>query len=236
MLLDPVCLAETLLDWLPVLERVLGPAELETAAVGAPNMDVPGEQRWDMCLNTCSEQLEDSFGSSEEPTESFTEEKTEKCPELRENEGECESQQTSGCNEEEPAASIGSPPEPMRVVSPKPVPSDVLDNLTELATLYTEMSCFRNQADERALSCNTFIRRYFFLLDHERIRRMCLLCYQEQQEVKRSFIEAMLGQRLLLKSLDDTVTTLVKSVFLFLSLFPERNTHLQMLQYFIDSK
>lgn len=76
--------------------------------------------------------------------------------------------------------------------SPKPVPSDLLANLTQLATLYTELSCFRKQQDEQALGCTNFLRRYFFLLDKERVRRMCLLCYEEQLEVQSSFTEAML--------------------------------------------
>ncbi|KAM7396827.1 hypothetical protein PAMP_019837 [Pampus punctatissimus] len=193
VLLDPVCLRETLLEWLPVLERILGPAEHVSAAVGDSNTDVPGEQRWESdYLNTFSEQLEESSCSSREPTESATEENIEKPPELVEKEEQCESQLTADYNEKEPVASNGSPLEPVRVVSPKPVPSDLLTNLTQLATLYTELSCFRNHADEEALGCTTFLRHYFFLLDPERIRRMCLLCYQEQPEVKTSFIDAML--------------------------------------------
>lgn len=193
VLLDPVCLGETLLEWLPVLERILGPAELRSAAVSDSNTDVPGEQRWERdYVNTFSEQPEESSCSSRESTESATEENTEKPPELGEKESQCESQLTADYNEKEPAAVNGSSPEPVRVVPPKPVPSDLLANLTQLATLYTELSCFRNQADERALGCTTFLRRYFFLLDAERIRRMCLLCYQEQPAVKSSFTEAML--------------------------------------------
>uniref|UniRef100_A0A8C3G740 Hermansky-Pudlak syndrome 5 protein homolog n=1 Tax=Cyclopterus lumpus TaxID=8103 RepID=A0A8C3G740_CYCLU len=80
---------------------------------------------------------------------------------------------------------------PVRVVSPKPVPSDLLADLTQLATLYTEMRCFKNQENE-VLGCTTFLRSYFFLLDQERVRRMCLLCHQDQPEVQSSFIEAML--------------------------------------------
>ncbi|TMS05012.1 Hermansky-Pudlak syndrome 5 protein-like protein [Larimichthys crocea] len=94
--------------------------------------------------------------------------------------------------EKHPEVSNESPAEPVRVVSPKPLLSDLLANLTQLATLYTELSCFRNPENEQALGCTTFLRRYFFLLDQERVRRMCLLCYQEQPEVQSSFAEAML--------------------------------------------
>ncbi|XP_078113273.1 BLOC-2 complex member HPS5 [Sander vitreus] len=185
VLLDPVCLRETLLEWLAVLERILGPEEQGSAAAGDSNMDGPGEERWDY-LKPCSEQQEESSFSSREPTESITEEKRKESPELGEKEDQCDS------TEKEPKVSDGSPPDPVRVVSPKPLPLDLLSNLTQLATLYIELSCFRNQENEQALGCTTFLRSYFFLLDQERVRRMCLLCYQEQPEVQSSFTEAML--------------------------------------------
>ncbi|XP_035520865.1 Hermansky-Pudlak syndrome 5 protein [Morone saxatilis] len=186
VLLDPVCLGETLLEWLPVLERILAPEEQGSAAAGDSNVDAPGEERWEGdYLNSSSEQQEESSCSSGEPTESITEEKKES-PEVGGTGDQCDP------TEKEPEVSNGSPAEPVRVASPKPVPSDLLDNLTQLATLYTELSCFRNQENEQALGCTTFLRRYFFLLDQERVRRMCLLCYQEQPEVQSSFTEAML--------------------------------------------
>lgn len=200
VLLDPVCLRETLLDWLPVLERVLGPAEHGSTAAGDSKEDGPGEVRWERdYLNSCSEQQEESSSTSGEPTESITEEEEKK--EEKEEQGDS--------TEKEPEVSDGIPPEPVRVVSPKPIPSDILANLTQLATLHTELSCFRKQGDEQALGCTGFLRRYFFLLDRERVRRMCLLCYQEQPEVQSSFTEAMLGQKLLLNSLDDVRRPLV---------------------------
>lgn len=177
VLLDPVSLTETLLEWLPVLERILGPAQhTATAAVDS------GEERWDReYLNPCSEQ-----------TENFREEEDkEQSGELRGEEVQCDSagKELKGSN--------GGPPEPFRVVSPKPLQLDLLANLTQLATLYTELSCFRKPESGQALGCTTFLQRYFFLLDTERVRRMCLLCYQEQPEVQSSFTEAMLGQEIL---------------------------------------
>ncbi|KAM8751016.1 BLOC-2 complex member HPS5 [Acanthopagrus schlegelii] len=188
VLLDPACLRETLLEWLPVLERILGPEEHGSGAAGDSKVDDAGEERWERdYLNPCSEQQEESFCLSGEPTESITEdEKKEESPELGRKEDQCDSA------EKEPEASKGSPPEPVQVGSPKPVPLDLLANLTQLATLYTELSCFRNQQDKPAVGCTHFLRRYFFLLDKERVRRMCLLCYEEQPEVQSSFIEAML--------------------------------------------
>lgn len=174
VLLDPVCLRETLLEWLLVLERVLG----------------PGEERWDRdYLQSCSEH-EESCCSPREPAENTTEEEEKE-----------DFHELQGKEEEECEGSDGSPQEPVRVVSPKAIQLDLLANLTQLATLYTELSCFRKPESEQALGCTTFLRRYFFLLDKERVRRLCLLCYQEQPEVQRSFTEAMLGVTLLLKSI-----------------------------------
>lgn len=211
MLLDPVCLEETLLEWLPVLERILGPAELGSAAAGDSSTEGPGEEK--DYLNFSSEQEEESSCSSGEPAEGATQEKKE---DHGEKEDECDSA------EKEPDVSNRSPPEPVQVVSPKPVPSDVMADLTQLATLYTELRCFRKHVDEKALGCTTFLRRYFFLLDQERIRRMCLLCYQEQPQVQHSFIEAMLGQQLLLKSLEQNNrlwVALILFIYLFIFIF-----------------
>nr|XP_043891940.1 Hermansky-Pudlak syndrome 5 protein [Solea senegalensis] len=182
VLLDPVCLGETLLEWLPVLERVLGPADFGSAAASDSNIDGPGEKRWEIdYLNPCTEQPEQSSCSPERLTEN-----KEESPELRQQEEPCESTKMKS------DVSNGNLSEPVRVVSPKPVPSDLLATLTQLATLYTEMSCFKKQENELTLGCTIFLRRYFFLLDQERVRRMCLLCYQERAEAQHSFIEAIL--------------------------------------------
>uniref|UniRef100_A0A7N6AWX4 Hermansky-Pudlak syndrome 5 protein homolog n=1 Tax=Anabas testudineus TaxID=64144 RepID=A0A7N6AWX4_ANATE len=165
VLLDPVRLEETLLEWLPVLELILGPAEPGLASAGDSITDETGEER-------------DYLNSLDNVEKLDQCDSTEKAPEV----------------------SCGIPPEPVRVVSPKPVPSDLMADLTHLATLYTELSCFRKHVDEKAMGCTTFLRRYFFLLDQDRMRRMCLLCYQEQPQVQHSFIEAMLGQKVFMSS------------------------------------
>lgn len=168
-----------------MLERVLGPAELGSCDSIA---DGPREQSLERdYLNFSSEKHEDSLCLSREPAESATH-KEEEHPELGNEVDQCDS------TEKEPEFSNGVPPDPVRVVCPKPVPSDLLANLTQLATLYTELSCFRKHGDEKTLERTTFLRRYFFLLDQERVQRMCLLCYREQPQMQSSFIEAMLGQ------------------------------------------
>ncbi|XP_077372756.1 BLOC-2 complex member HPS5 isoform X1 [Festucalex cinctus] len=166
VLLDPDFLEETLQEWLKALERVLRPSQPESD--GVPSDTDEARHAWEP-------------QNPEEPTESSLQENTEIPPEA---ERDCQP-----ASENDTAA----PEEAVRLVSPKALPSDLLNNLTQLATLYAEMSCFSKEADTMELSCAVFLRRYFFLLDQERIRRMCLLCCQEQDDVQRSFVEAMLG-------------------------------------------
>ncbi|XP_076026964.1 BLOC-2 complex member HPS5 isoform X2 [Genypterus blacodes] len=191
VLLDPVCLGETLLKWLPVLERILGPEDLQPPL----NVNRLSEERREQDHLTCSpEQTQEALSSSGETSEGVSEETAEP-PELGAEEDQCESQLTSQPSEGAAVISNGTPPEPLRVVSPKPVPSGLLEDLTQLATLYAEMSCsgkLAERGDDGAVHCATFLRRYFFLLNQERARRMCLLCYQQQPEVQSSFVEALL--------------------------------------------
>uniref|UniRef100_A0A672GNU3 Hermansky-Pudlak syndrome 5 protein homolog n=1 Tax=Salarias fasciatus TaxID=181472 RepID=A0A672GNU3_SALFA len=173
VLLDPVSLGEALQEWLPVLQRILGPAAASDSA------ESPGEEKRERGhANDSTDQ--------QEPADVVTDGACDS-PELGGKEEPCEEQLTADATEQVSE----SRPEPVRVASPKPVPPDLQADLTELATLYAELSCFRNQGGD-APSCRTFLRRYFFLLDQERMRRMCLLCRQEQPGVQSSFTEAML--------------------------------------------
>ncbi|CAN9499389.1 unnamed protein product [Ophioblennius macclurei] len=167
VLLDPVSLGEALQEWLSVLQRILGAADLSPAAAG-DSVDGPGEER--------RESDHGHAGTDQQEPADLVTDHARDSPEFR---------------EKEELTEEVSPQELVRVASPKPVPSDLQADLTELATLYAELSCFRNQG-EQAPSCRTFLRRYFFLLDQERMRRMCLLCYREQPDMQSSFTEAML--------------------------------------------
>ncbi|XP_057693292.1 Hermansky-Pudlak syndrome 5 protein [Corythoichthys intestinalis] len=169
LLLDPDFIGELLQEWLKTLEQVLGPTLTKSAAVAPSDVD---HDAWEPLLLTQKPEE-----ASEEHKESFTQENT-------------ESEQDNHLPSE---GEMTMPEESVRLVSPKVLPSELLTDLTQLATLYTELSCFREPEDIKALNCVTFLRRYFFLLDQERIRRMCLLCCQEHLDVQSSFIQAMLG-------------------------------------------
>uniref|UniRef100_A0A8C1T0E3 Hermansky-Pudlak syndrome 5 protein homolog n=1 Tax=Cyprinus carpio TaxID=7962 RepID=A0A8C1T0E3_CYPCA len=78
--------------------------------------------------------------------------------------------------------------------SPKPLPPDLQADLSQLACLYLEMGCPGRGGIE---SVCVFLRRYFFLLDQERVRKMCMLRYREHREVMKAYIAGMLGNDLL---------------------------------------
>uniref|UniRef100_A0A671K6G8 Hermansky-Pudlak syndrome 5 protein homolog n=1 Tax=Sinocyclocheilus anshuiensis TaxID=1608454 RepID=A0A671K6G8_9TELE len=73
--------------------------------------------------------------------------------------------------------------------SPKPLPPDLQADLSQLACLYLEMGCPGRGGIE---SVCVFLRRYFFLLDQERVRKMCMLRYREHREVMKAYIAGML--------------------------------------------
>ena len=194
--MDPAALGEVLLEWLQVLERVLGVEE--PGATSGDQHDEAGTREECWKSESLEQQQQQESLSSGEPTQRVADEH----PELSEKEHQGEGNSTapeSGQEEEKEGEAeentCHGTPEPVRVEPPTPLPSELLGELTQLATLYLELSCFRRQAEERrALGVAGFLRRYFFLLDTERVRRTCLLCYKERPEVQSSFIEAMQGE------------------------------------------
>lgn len=181
VLLDPVSLEETLLEWLPVLEKVLGPIEVELTGSG-------------------SESNNSAMTDDGETLSSFTE--RQEGQKLSKQDLHCsgdhgeenshrDSEQRADHEEKDADVSNGFHTEPIRLNAPKSVPSDLLGSLCQLAMLYTEHSCFGKLQSKYTVGCCTFLRRYFFLLDLERVRKMCLLCYKDQPDIQNSFTEAM---------------------------------------------
>ncbi|RVE71727.1 hypothetical protein OJAV_G00054870 [Oryzias javanicus] len=111
VLLDPVLLAEALLEWLPVLERILGPSDFGSAAVSETNQDGV-EQGRSSSLNILSEQGK--------PSETVTVESRESS-ELEETVHQCETLDFS-----EEILVCGNLPETLRVTPPVPIPSELL--------------------------------------------------------------------------------------------------------------
>ncbi|XP_030646125.1 BLOC-2 complex member HPS5 [Chanos chanos] len=209
VLLDPVCLGDVLLEWLPVLERVLGPEkptdpveEKEKTENGGRSeeeaeQDESGErEQTEGEVTSCSPQQQQddstlgSEGRSEKPA-----------PDLRRE----EELRGRSLARDSPAGTLTSPAvtpeEPIRVCSPRPLPSDLQAELSQLACLYLDLGCPGREREQRrqeeAKEGGTedvcvFLRRFFFLLDQERVRRMCVWRYQEQPQVLKAYIACML--------------------------------------------
>uniref|UniRef100_A0AAR2JCH6 Hermansky-Pudlak syndrome 5 protein homolog n=1 Tax=Pygocentrus nattereri TaxID=42514 RepID=A0AAR2JCH6_PYGNA len=72
------------------------------------------------------------------------------------------------------------------------LPSDLQDNLTQLACLYLDMGCPGGAGDGGVEKVCVFLQTFFFLLDKERVRRMCMLRYREQPDVLKAYIAGMM--------------------------------------------
>uniref|UniRef100_A0A8C5ATQ0 Hermansky-Pudlak syndrome 5 protein homolog n=1 Tax=Gadus morhua TaxID=8049 RepID=A0A8C5ATQ0_GADMO len=146
VLMDPAALGAVLREWLQVLERVLGVEQPGSTSEDGPLKEV----------RTREERSKPQRGPAG---------------------GETAGGETAGGGPAGGETVGGGPagggepvrPEPVRVQPPTALPSDLLGDLTPLATLYLEMSCFRGQGEEPGvLSAAGFLRRYFFLLDAEK--------------------------------------------------------------------
>ncbi|KAJ8344262.1 hypothetical protein SKAU_G00315910 [Synaphobranchus kaupii] len=166
VLLDPACLGEILQEWLPVLERVLGPADENPS--GVENPVEPGWER---------EHLDSSSTAPERGPEEQVKGQTNQ-------EGDSE----SGPG---PQGTERGPAEPIRVCPPQPLPSDLLGDLSQLASLSLDLGCFHGSTSCEE-GASSFLRRYFFLLDPERAQRACAFRYRDQPKVRAAYIASLL--------------------------------------------
>uniref|UniRef100_A0AAY4DEX7 Hermansky-Pudlak syndrome 5 protein homolog n=1 Tax=Denticeps clupeoides TaxID=299321 RepID=A0AAY4DEX7_9TELE len=176
ILLDPVSLAAALQEWLMVLEKVLGPEEQDHSGQEQEGEEKSVERE----VETTSCLTEQDFGDVGEPME-----------------------QLEAAGKEEPKTICIRPPnETVRMLSPRPLPSDLKDDLSQIASLCFDMGCFSHAGSVDHVcveSVCSFMQRFFFLVDPERVHRVCGLRYQEHPEVLNIFITGMLGD--MLKSL-----------------------------------
>ncbi|XP_026775154.1 Hermansky-Pudlak syndrome 5 protein [Pangasianodon hypophthalmus] len=182
ILLDPRCLTEVLLEWVPVLERVLGTED------------------------PTSREMEN--GEKKEETKSLEmgddDPDRQSCPAVPQDDSgercQSETEHTSNLVEEESltdsnlsstaTAAVSS----VAIVAPVEytLPSDLQDDLSQLACLYLDLGCPGGASDGGLEKVRVFLRRFFFLLDKERVRKMCTLRYREQPDILNTFITCML--------------------------------------------
>uniref|UniRef100_A0A8C1SNN8 Hermansky-Pudlak syndrome 5 protein homolog n=1 Tax=Cyprinus carpio TaxID=7962 RepID=A0A8C1SNN8_CYPCA len=160
VLLDPVCLSDVLREWAPVLERVLGPEDHTRPTETTTQEEKPLEEEELVSSMSCCVVVQPDIYSAnlDEPAATLTEE---------EDHGESTPCSTA------PVRALSSPlanhVELIQLFSPKPLPTDLQADLSQLACLYLEMGCPGRGGIE---SVCVFLRRYFFLLDQERVRKM----------------------------------------------------------------
>lgn len=184
VLLDPVCLSDVLRDWAPVLERVLGPEDLAVSREIRNHEEKTLEDEELVSSMSCCIVVQPEILTA--PPTNLDESAT-----LNEEEDLGESIPCSTAPVRAPFLPLANHVELIQLFSPKPLLPDLQADLSQLACLYLEMGCPGRGGVE---SVCVFLRRYFFLLDQERVRKMCLLRYREHREVLKAYIAGMLGK------------------------------------------
>ncbi|KAG1957585.1 Hermansky-Pudlak syndrome 5 protein isoform X2 [Pimephales promelas] len=177
VLLDPVCLSDVLQDWAPVLEKVLGPEDHSVPREIAHLEEEELVSSMSCCVVVQPEIL---TAPSTNPDESAT---------LTEEEDLGEPIPCSTAPVRGSFPPFANHVELIQLFSPKPLPPDLQADLSQLACLYLEMGCPGRGGVE---SVCVFLRRFFFLLDQERVRKMCMLRYREHRDVLKAYIAGML--------------------------------------------
>ncbi|KAL7867731.1 hypothetical protein SRHO_G00091150 [Serrasalmus rhombeus] len=176
VLLEPGCLTEVLLEWVPVLERVLGPED---------HVDREGDNREKKSLEMEDEDADTQSCSTFSQSDSAEQDHTSA---LQKGESLTDNRLSSV-----PPAPVFSSPLTAQVKLIQPhLPSDLQDNLTQLACLYLDMGCPGGAGDGGVEKVCVFLQTFFFLLDKERVRRMCMLRYREQPDVLKAYIAGMM--------------------------------------------
>ncbi|XP_016358438.1 Hermansky-Pudlak syndrome 5 protein homolog [Sinocyclocheilus anshuiensis] len=183
VLLDPVSLGDVLREWAPVLERVLGPED-HTRPTEITNQEerTLEEEELVSSMSCCVVVQPEIYSPNLDESATLSEE-----------EDLGESIPCSTAPVRVPFPPLASHVELIQLFSPKPLPPDLQADLSQLACLYLEMGCPGRGGIE---SVCVFLRRYFFLLDQERVRKMCMLRYREHREVMKAYIAGMLGSQM----------------------------------------
>lgn len=188
ILLDPTRLTEVLLEWVPILERVMGPENSSSSRnrqIKEEKKSLKVEDKDPDSQPYSAVPRDDSgveFQSESEDTLSHVEEES-----LTDN------NLSSTALITESSVAIVAPVE-------FTLPSDLQDDLSYLACLYLDLGCPSGAGDGGLGRVCVFLRSYFFLLDKEKVRKMCTLRYREQPDILNTYIACMLGEYFLSSS------------------------------------
>ncbi|XP_076846999.1 BLOC-2 complex member HPS5 [Brachyhypopomus gauderio] len=195
VLLDPVCLTEVLLEWVPILKRALAPEDhISTERNDKEKKE--GKKILDMTQTPLGYKDSDTqpgqttFPESDSSAESGTDTDHFSAhmegPDIPEN-----------VLSRHLHVTVSSTPLVATVKLPRPLPSDLQHDLSQLACLYLDLGCpcgaeGSRGVDEGVERVCVFLRRFFFLLDQDRVKKTCAMRYREQPEVRQAFISCML--------------------------------------------
>lgn len=184
VLLDPKCLTEVLLEWVPTLEKILGPEDSTSRDI--ENREIKEEKKSlemedsDPVSQTCSDVPRDDSGIG-------LQSESEHISNLGEEESLTDSNISSTALVAVPLVAIVAPVD-------YTLPSDLHDDLSQLACLYLDLGCPGGAGDGGVERVCVFLQRFFFLLDKERVMKMCTLRYRDQSDILHTYITCMLGE------------------------------------------
>ncbi|XP_062859376.1 Hermansky-Pudlak syndrome 5 protein isoform X2 [Trichomycterus rosablanca] len=182
VLLDPGSLSKVLLEWVPVLERVLCPEE---HARGERESEVDRHDK--KSLEIQDEVTSTQSSSTPHQSDNVVNYQQESDPTLALVVGESPKDNKLSFT---PLVTVPSP----AIVAPveQPLPSDLQEDLCQLACLYLDIGCPGGAGDREVEKVCVFLLKFFYLLDKDRVRRMCMLRYREQPDVLKAYIACML--------------------------------------------
>uniref|UniRef100_A0A673MLI3 Hermansky-Pudlak syndrome 5 protein homolog n=1 Tax=Sinocyclocheilus rhinocerous TaxID=307959 RepID=A0A673MLI3_9TELE len=220
VLLDPVCLSDVLQEWAPVLERVLGPEDhTRPTEITTQEEKTLEEEELVSSMSCCVVVQPDIYSANLDESATLTEE---------EDHGESTPCSTAPVRALFPP--LANHVELVQLFSPKHLPPDLQADLSQLACLYVEMGCPGRGGIE---SVCVFLRRYFFLLDQERVRKMysglsyCISVHINSPNILRRVVEFTQASKVveviqkgdLLKSLPEYVIYIEYNAFFLYRLY-----------------
>lgn len=175
-------MTEVLLEWVPILERVLGPENPTSRE--RDNGEIKEEEK-KKSLEMEDDDPDRQPCSADHGVGCQTE--SEHTSNLVEEESLTDSTLSSTALFAESSVAIVAP-------VAYTLPLDLLDDLSQLACLYLDLGCPGGAGDGELERVCVFLRRFFFLLDKERVRKMCTLRFREQPDVLNTYVACMLGE------------------------------------------
>ncbi|XP_053128529.1 BLOC-2 complex member HPS5 [Hemicordylus capensis] len=211
VLLQPQCLREVLLDWLPFLEEAFGfkAASISNDDSSQSSVPLQPEEHQIFEANLEMDQCSKLVDKEERPVLRMNNENScvnkEEGNVLEENAESARNNQTDKILCKKPASSETAFNQSLRINPPCLIAQDIQKDLVELTTLCFELNVYKCSEinDEQsvhpeassaetssALACK-FIKDYFFLLDLERLKKCIITCHSNHPSVWETYVEGL---------------------------------------------